>query len=404
MSFFLVFVMPRPILATVHLSALSHNLRMARARAGDAQVWAVVKAHAYGHGLARVFPALRGADGFALLDLAEAQCVRDLGWRGPVLLLEGAFEPRDLELCSRLGLWHVVHTDEQIDWLATHKTQEPHRVFLKMNSGMNRLGFRPVAFRAAWTRLNALPQVGEISLMTHFSDADGDRLGHNGIAHQVATFVAATHDLPGERSLCNSAATLRHASYPLAGRHDPLQADWVRAGIMLYGSAPDHPEHTSHHWALQPSMTLSSRLIGIQTLAAGETVGYGSRHTAVGAVRVGMVACGYADGYPRHASLGAGPGAPVLVDGVRTHLVGRVSMDMLTVDLGPVDAALLAQGLPPAQVGSEVVLWGRSARGPVLPIDDVAHASGTIAYELMCALAARVPVQTDDEDDDRTSC
>ena len=194
--------MPRPIEALIHTGALAHNLARARAAAPDAQVWAVVKANAYGHGIERAFDGLRGADGFALLDLAEAERVRALGWRGPMLLLEGCFEPRDLEACSRLALWHVVHCDEQIDWLAAHKTQQPQRVFLKMNSGMNRLGFSPAACRAAWARLNALPQVDEISLMTHFSDADGER----GIAHQVAAFEAATRDLPGERSLANSAA------------------------------------------------------------------------------------------------------------------------------------------------------------------------------------------------------
>ncbi|HSQ71399.1 MAG TPA: alanine racemase, partial [Rubrivivax sp.] len=202
--------MPRPIEALVHASALSGNRARARAAAPDARVWAVVKADAYGHGIERVYDALRSADGFALLDLGEAERVRSLGWRGPVLLLEGCFEPRDLETCSRLNLWHVVHCAEQIDWLAAHKTHQPHRVFLKMNSGMNRLGFRPEAYRGAWVRLNALPQVDEISLMTHFSDADGER----GIAHQVAAFEAATHDLPGERSLSNSAALLRHGGAP----------------------------------------------------------------------------------------------------------------------------------------------------------------------------------------------
>jgi alanine racemase len=392
------FVMPRPILATLHAAALRHNLAVARTHAGDAKVWAVVKANAYGHGIERVFGALRGADGFALLDLAEAQRLRDLGWRGPILLLEGVFEPRDLELCSRLHLWHTIHSDEQIDWLATHKTQEPHRVFLKMNSGMNRLGFRPAAFRAAWTRLNVLPQVAEISLMTHFSDADGDRRGGNGIAHQVACFAHTTHDLPGERSLCNSAATLRHAQTPLLNADDPLRADWVRAGIMLYGSAPDHPEHRSSDWQLQATMSLTTRLIGVQTLAAGDTVGYGSRYTAAQPMRVGIAACGYADGYPRHACMGAGAGAPVLVEGIRTHLVGRVSMDMLAVDLGPVDAARAAQGLPAVGLGSEVTLWGRSRTGAVLPIDEVAQASQTIAYELMCAIAPRVPVAVEEDE------
>ena len=194
--------MPRPILATVHLAALRHNLDRARRAALDSRVWAVVKANAYGHGIERVFDAFRAADGFALLDLKEAERVRALGWRGPVLLLEGVFDARDLELCSRLDLWHAVHCDEQIDMLAAHKTQSPQRVFLKMNSGMNRLGFPPERFRSAWTRLNALPQVDEITLMTQFSDADGAR----GLAHQIEVFERTTQDLPGERSTANSAA------------------------------------------------------------------------------------------------------------------------------------------------------------------------------------------------------
>ena len=358
--------MPRPIEALIHPDALAHNLARVRATAPDARVWAVVKANAYGHGIERAFDGLRSADGFALLDLTEAERVRALGWRGPVLLLEGCFEPRDLELCSRLNLWHTLHCAEQIDWLAAHKTQQPHRVFLKMNSGMNRLGFRPEAYRTAWARLNALPQVEEISLMTHFSDADGPR----GIAHQVAAFEAATRDLSGERSLSNSAAILRHHG---------LRSDWVRAGILAYGSAPDFPEHDMRHWRLQPAMTLRSRLIATQQLQPGDTVGYGSRYTAQAPQRIGIVACGYADGYPRHA----GNDTPVLVDGVRTGTVGRVSMDMLAVDLTPV---------PQAGIGSEVTLWGHGPQGAVLAIDDVAHAAGTIGYELMCAVAPRVPV------------
>ena len=359
--------MPRPIEALIHTAALAHNLARARTAAPDARVWAVVKANAYGHGIERVFDGLRGADGFALLDLAEAERVRALGWRGPVLLLEGAFEPRDLELCSRLDLWHVVHCSEQIDWLAAHKAHTPQRVFLKMNSGMNRLGFAPDVFRSAWARLNALPQVGEISLMTHFSDADGAR----GIAHQLAAFDAATRDLPGERSLANSAAALRHPQ---------VAADWVRAGIMSYGSAPDFPTHDIAHWDLLPTMTLRSKLIANQHLASGATVGYGSNFTADTTMTIGIVACGYADGYPRHA----GTGTPVLVDGVRSRTLGRVSMDMLAVDLTPVPAAAL---------GSEVTLWGEGPSGSRLPIDEVARAAGTIGYELMCALAPRVPVR-----------
>ncbi len=356
--------MPRPIQATIHHPALRHNLAQVRRCAPDALVWAVVKANAYGHGIERVFDALRAADGFALLDLAEAERLRALGWRGPVLLLEGVFEPRDLELCSRLGLWHTVHCEEQIEMLAAHKTHLAQRVFLKMNSGMNRLGFTPQRFRSAWARLNALVQVDEVSLMTHFSDADGPR----GIAHQVATFEAASHDLPGERSLCNSAAVLHHAA------DLRVRADWVRAGIMLYGSSGD-----AAPVQLQPSMSLHSRIIAVQDVAAGSCIGYGSTFTAASPLRIGVVACGYADGYPRHCD----SGTPVLVDGLRSRLLGRVSMDMLVVDLTL---------LPDTGFGSEVTLWGCASNGSVLAIDEVAHAAGTIGYELMCALAQRVPV------------
>jgi alanine racemase len=368
--------MPRPIQALIHTEALRHNLARARQSSSDARVWAVVKANAYGHGIEHVYEGLRGADGFALLDLGEAERVRALGWRGPILLLEGVFEQRDLELCSRLDLWHVVHCAEQIDMLAVHKTHAPHRVFLKLNSGMNRLGLRPEAFRAAWHRLNALPQVDEISLMTHFSDADGPA----GVARQLAAFNAATQDLPGERSLSNSAAILRHMGPSAAAG---LRSDWVRPGVVLYGASPDYPEHDAAHWGLQPAMTLRSRIVGVQQLAAGDSVGYGSTFVAPRPMRIGVVACGYADGYLRASPGTAERGTPVLVDGVRTRTVGRVSMDLITVDLTPV---------PAAGMGAEVTLWGQAANGALLSIDEVAAAGGSIGYELMCALAARVPV------------
>lgn len=368
--------MPRPIQAIIHPSAFRHNLERARNAAPDAQLWAVIKANAYGHGIEHAFEGLRAADGFALLDLSEALRVRQLGWRGPILLLEGIFEARDLEFCSRYGIWHVVHCAAQIEMLAAHKTQIPHRVFLKLNSGMHRLGFTPQAYRTAWARLNALPQVDEISHITHFSDADGVR----GIAHQVAIFEQVTQDLPGERSLSNSAALLRHSAQPT------VRADWLRAGIMLYGSAPDFPEHNSAHWNLQPSMTLQTRIIATQNLQVGDSVGYGSTFAAPSPMRLGVAACGYADGYPRHCP----SGTPILVNGVKTRVIGRVSMDMLTLDLTPV---------PDASLNSEVTLWGRSeSNGAILPIDEVAQAAGTVGYELMCAVAARVPMRTDSSD------
>ena len=377
LSLCLTRLMPRPILATIHTEALRHNLARCAAAAPDAKVWAVVKANAYGHGIERVFDGLRAADGFALLDLNEAQRVRDLGWRGPILLLEGVFEARDLELCSRLGLWHTVHCDAQIDMLAMHKTHVPHRVFLKMNTGMNRLGFRPQAYRAAWSRLDALVQVGEISLMTHFSDADGPA----GVAAQMAAFLSATADLPGERSVANSAATLRHMVATGADPGVACASDWIRPGIATYGSAPDYPQHDAAHWGLRPAMTLAARVIGVQELQPGDSVGYGSSFVADRAMRVGVVACGYADGYPRVCPTGT----PVLLDGAPTCTVGRVSMDMLTIDLTP---------RPHAGIGSEVILWGGTADA-VVPIDAVARSAGTVGYELMCALAQRVPVHVD---------
>ena len=364
--------MPRPIQATIHVAALRHNLQQVRSAAPGAKVFAVVKANAYGHGIERVYDGFKGADGFALLNLSEAERLRALGWSGPILLLEGVFEPIDLDACSRLDLWHVVHRAEQIDWLAAHAAATPQHIFLKMNAGMNRLGFRPDEFRAAYARLQALPQVGAITLMMHFSDADRD----HGIDAPWATFARATAGLDAPRCVCNSAALLRY------GKRPDVRGDWVRAGIALYGGSPDHPTHDIRHWGLEPAMSLTARLIAAYEIHAGESVGYGSTFTAERALRIGVATCGYADGYPRHA----GTGTPILVDGIRTRTLGRVSMDMLAVDLSPA---------PDARVGSEVTLWGRSAQGALLPIDDVAEAAGTIGYELMCALAPRVPVVVD---------
>lgn len=373
--------MPRPIQVLIHTDALTHNLARARQAAPDAQCWAVVKANAYGHGIENAYIGLQGADGFALLDLQEAQRLRSLGWRGPILLLEGCFEPRDLEVCSRLNLWHVVHREDQIDWLAAHKTTWPHHVFLKMNSGMNRLGFRPAAFRSAWLRLSGLTQVDQITLMTHFAEADvpgSEQASHpSSVASQRAIFESMASDLSGERSCCNSGAMLRFGADPV------VRGDWVRPGIMLYGSSPDHPHHTATDWGLQPAQTLRSQLIAIQDLHPGDRVGYGGSFRADQAMRIGVVACGYADGYPRSAPTGT----PVLVAGQRTRTVGRVSMDMLTVDI---------TSLPQARVGSDVTLWGQGPGASCLIMDDVAHAAGTVAYELMCAVAPRVPVQIQD--------
>lgn len=365
--------MSRPIHAIIHQDALRHNLNIARQYAPQSEVFAVVKANAYGHGIERVFEAFQTADGFALLDLAEAQRLRALGWQGKILLLEGIFSLDDLQVCAELNLSFTIHSHYQVEWLTSFAQQHDmlfqFDVFLKMNSGMNRLGFTSAEYREVWQTLKALPCIAKLTHMTHFSDADGDRLGQCGVGYQMTLFQNTIQDLAGACSVSNSAAILRHAQH--------LHSDVVRSGIMLYGSSPDYPRHSILDWDLQPSMSLRSQIIAIQTIQAHETVGYGSHFTADKEMRIGIVACGYADGYQRMTQTGT----PVLVDSDRTHIVGRISMDMIAVDL---------TDLPQADIGSEVVLWGKSSKGVVLSIDEVAAGSNTVGYELMCGVTSRV--------------
>ncbi|WP_347329044.1 alanine racemase, partial [Ralstonia pseudosolanacearum] len=336
--------MPRPIQAVIHGPALANNLQVVRRHAADSRVWAVIKANAYGHGIERAYEGLRQADGFGLLDLDEAVRLRQLGWQGPILLLEGFFKPEDLALVEQYRLTTTVHCEEQLRMLELARLKGPVSIQLKINTGMSRLGFAPAAYRAAWEHARAISGIGTIVHMTHFSDADGPR----GIDHQLAAFEQATQGLPGEASLSNSAATLWH---PRAHR------DWVRPGVILYGASPTGVAADIEGTGLMPAMTLKSELIAVQDLQPGATVGYGSRFEAEQPMRIGIVACGYADGYPRHAPGWDGNYTPVLVDGVRTRMVGRVSMDMITVDLAEV---------PGARVGAPVTLWGQG-----LPIDEV---------------------------------
>jgi alanine racemase len=357
--------MPRPLCATIHLDAMQHNLARARACAPQARLWAVVKANAYGHGLERGMRGFADADGLALIETDNAVRLRELGWTRPILLLEGFFDPSDLPLLAEYRIDSTVHCIEQIKMLEYTRLYRPIDVHLKMNTGMNRLGFRPEDYAAAHARLRAIPGIGEITLMTHFANADELEHPRLSISEQLRRFRAGADGLPGQRSLSNSGGVLHQAE--LAGE---LVSDWVRPGIMLYGGTPGGK--SAAEYGLLPTMTLSSAVIGIQQLQAGDSVGYGSRFQASGPMTVGVIACGYADGYPRHAP----HGTPILVDGVRTALVGRVSMDMMGVDLTPVANA---------RVGSRVTLWGDG-----LPIDEVANAAGTIGYELMCAVAPRV--------------
>lgn len=352
--------MPRPIRATISARALAHNLRAARRHAGTARIWAVTKANAYGHGVERAARALDAADGFAVLDFEEAARLRAAGVTKPILMLEGIFQARDVELLARHSLTPVIHHAGQVDMLRGASPVAPIDLYVKVNSGMNRLGFAPQALRANLAALRELRQVRSITLMTHFADADGA----SGVQAQLAAFQQATKDLPGPRSLANSAALLRFPE---------TCADWVRPGIMLYGCSP-FSERSAAALGLEPAMTLSSEIIAVQRLQAGERIGYGFSYRAAAAMTVGVVACGYADGYPRHAPAGT----PVLVNGRRAAIVGRVSMDMITVDI---------TGMDGARVGSPVTLWGEG-----LSADEVAASAGTLSYELLCALAPRVPV------------
>lgn len=324
----------------------------------SARVWAVVKASAYGHGIEAAVRGFSQADGLALLDFDSAGLARGLDWTRPILMLEGPFEPADLVTASALDLSLVVHDRSQLAWFADHRGS-PLDVWLKVNSGMNRLGVRPAEVAELHRRLSALPGVARVSLMTHFADADLP----GGTQAARVRFDDATRALSGNRSLANSAALALHPE---------THADWVRPGIILYGASP-FDDRSAESLGLRPAMSFETRLIAVQHLNRGDTVGYGSTFTAPGPMRIGVVACGYADGYPRRAP----PTTPVIVDGVRMHLLGRVSMDMLTVDLAPV---------PSAAIGSPVQLWG-----PMLPVDEVARHCGTIGYELLCAVAARVP-------------
>lgn len=351
--------MSRPLRARIDLAALRHNLGVVRAHAPNSRVMAVIKANGYGHGVLRVASALETCEGFALLELNDAVRLREAGFTQRIVLLEGFFRPEELPVFAEYRLSPVIHSREQVLMLASTWLPSKLDVLLKLNTGMNRLGIAPAGFEKALEFLVNSPAVGQVTLMTHFACADEPE----GVEEQFTLFrqVADGTGLPC--CMANSAAILRHPE---------THADWVRPGIMLYGSSPFAGESAAS-LGLRPVMTLAGEIIGVQRLQAGERVGYGGDFEAEGPVRVATVACGYADGYPRHAPTGT----PVLVGGREARLVGRVSMDMLAVDI---------TDIPEASVGSPVVLWGEG-----LPVDEVARRAGTIGYELLCALAPRVP-------------
>ncbi|MEP7154500.1 MAG: alanine racemase [Betaproteobacteria bacterium] len=360
--------MTRPIRAEFSASALLHNYNFAKRLAPQSKVFAVVKANAYGHGVERVMRALPEADAFATLELDSAIGLRKLGVEQPILMLEGLFEKDEIPYYCQHQLMMSVHNDLQMEMLTAQKPSIPLSVFLKMNSGMNRLGFTPQRYGAEVHKAQDMQTKGLIAdlvLMTHFAGADGPEGIEAALKLFLDTIYAAkASTLP--RSVANSAATLR---FPEA------HFNYVRPGIMLYGSSP-FSDHSAAALGLKPVMTLRSEIIGEQTLQAGDRVGYGGTFTAKRRMRIGIVACGYADGYPRHAPGHYDQGTPILVGGKRTRTVGRVSMDMLVADI---------TDMPHVHIGAPVTLWGEG-----LSADEVAHASGTVAYELFCAVTSRV--------------
>lgn len=348
----------RPIVAHISTSALAHNLAQVRRYAPQSKVISVVKANAYGHGLLNAAHGLKATDAFAVLNISEAIALRDAGYQQPILLLEGVFAQEEMKLVERYQLDLVVSHQAQLAWTLNNSFNSPISVYLKLDSGMHRLGFQPDDYKLALQQLANTPNVRELVLMTHFANADvadGTDAAMQIVSQAMPTSYA--------RSLANSAAIVQQAH---------THADWVRPGIMLYGATPV-AEKSASSLGLKPVMKLQSGLIAVQEIDAGESVGYGSLFTADKPMRIGIVACGYADGYPRHAPTGT----PIAVNDKLTRTLGRVSMDMLAADI---------TDIPEAEIGSKVELWGE-----LVPVDQVAQASGTKGYELLCAITSRVP-------------
>lgn len=352
--------MSRRAEAVIHTDALRHNLAQVRKNAPQAQIYAAIKADAYGHGAAQVAEVLQAADGFALASLDEALRLR---WSGvqnkPLMLLSTPITPEKLALCAEHQLQPVVFEQAHLAALAEY-SGPPIEVWIKLDTGMHRLGLEPALAQDIYALIQNLTAVSCVGWLTHLACADD--VNDPNTPKQIQVFTHALGDLPGKRSIANSAGIV---AWP------DCHLDMVRPGIMLYGGSP-LLDKTAEELDLRPAMTLSAPLISIKDVAAGEAVGYGATWRAPKTTRIGIVAIGYGDGYPRHVP----SGTPVLVNGKRSALIGRVSMDMITVDLGT---------CPQAKVGDIAVLWGQG-----LPADEIAQAAGTIAYELFCQLTPRV--------------
>ncbi|MGB0665089.1 MAG: alanine racemase [Pontibacterium sp.] len=362
--------MSRPTKATINLSAIGHNYTLAKQLQPNSKAVAIIKADAYGHGAKAVASYLESqatlnVDAFGVACIEEAVELREGGIKKPILLLEGFFSADELDYISENNLWTAVHCRQQIEQIAQSQPKQPIHVWLKLDSGMHRLGFEPSAYQAAFEQLAALPQVASVNCMSHFAHADDLDAPQN--SQQLATFLEATAGLPQgtQFSIANSAATLGHMA---ARQH------WQRPGIMLYGATPFNHTHNNGD-QLQVAMSLTSAVIALHTLEAGESVGYSGTWTAKRNSTIATVAIGYADGYPRHLP----SGAPVLVNGQIAPLAGRVSMDMITVDV---------TGLSGVSMGSPVELWGSNIHA-----NQIAQQADTIAYTLFTGLGKRVPRQ-----------
>lgn len=356
----------RPLVsAAISSAALRHNLAAVRQRAPNSKVMAVVKANAYGHGLAAVAQALKQADAFAVARIDEGLILRKSGILQPIVLLEGVFDPEQLAAAAEARFELVVHSEEQIELLRSARGDHRFTVWLKLDTGMNRLGLRPAQFLPALQALNELGNVLKpLRLFTHMANADTPE--HPGTLQQLKLFDSICGGLPGERSLANSASLF---AFPQS------QCEWVRPGLALFGVSP-FADQLGSDLGLQPVMTLRSRVIALKTLEVGERVGYGSLWTAGRRTRLAIAAVGYGDGYPRNVL----SNTSVLVNGARAPLAGRVSMDMIGIDVTDV---------PSVQCGSGVTLWGDG-----LPVERVASCAGTIPYELLCGISQRVAVHT----------
>ena len=353
--------MSRTTVATIHLGALRRNLERLRARASGAKIMAVVKADGYGHGLERVARALGDADAFGVASLGDGLRLRAAGIRTRIVVLSGPDESGDLAEFRRLQLDAVIHHESQVRWLEAERDARALKLWLKIDTGMHRLGFAPEHVAATHARLRAVPGVDpDMILMTHF--AASDEFEKTTTPHQIECFERATRDLSGERSLSNSAAVL---GWPSA------RGNWVRTGGLLYGLSVIDGK-SGADLGFEPAMTLSTKLISINFVKRGERVGYASTWECPEDMPIGVAAIGYGDGYPRSAEVGT----PALVNGVRVPIVGRISMDLITIDL---------RKLPGANVGDSVVLWGSG-----LPVEEIATHAGTISYDLTCGMTKRV--------------